>query len=124
MRIGSDDNYVLLERVGQDGSATLLRIEAATLGADWKFAVVHEQVQLNSADETRQTVADFTAHRLQRFAILLSEGGWLRGKRDPVGNMLVRYRVGQISAGAALEGEVALGVEAGETFCRKLGALL
>jgi hypothetical protein len=124
MRIGSNDNYVLLERVGQDGSATLLRIEAATLGADWRFAVVHEQVRLNAADETRQTVADFTAHRLQRFKIMFSEGGWLWGKRDPAGNMLVRYRVGQFSAGAALEGEVVLGVAAGDTFCRKLGALL
>ncbi len=124
MRIGSNDNYVSVERIGQDGSAPLVRIEAATVGADWKFAVVHDQVQLNATDETRQTVADFTAHRLQRFKIMLSEGGWLRATRDPAGTMLVQYRVGQLSAGAALEGEVVLESKAGKTFCRELGELL
>ena len=124
MRIGSDDSFIRLKRVGQEGSAALFRIEAATAGVGWKFAAVHERVRLNASDETRQAVADFTTRRRQRCEIVLSEGGWLRIKRDPAGLILVRYRVGQLSAGAAWEGEIVLGVEAAETFCRKLGALL
>ena len=124
MRIGSDNSSISLKKVSQEGSATVWRIEATTSGAGWKFAVFHDRIGLHAAGETRQAVADFSSHRLQRLEVTLSEGGWLRVKRVPAGYVLVRYRVGQLSIGSAVEGEVILEPEAGETFCRRLGALL
>ena len=66
----------------------------------------------------------FTAHRLQRLNLVLSDDGWLRIKRVPSGRTLVRYRVCQLKASLVLEGEVRLEAEPAEAFCRELGGLL
>ena len=94
------------------------------VGVRWKFAAVHDRVRVDKSDETLRQIADFTAHRVQRLGMMLLEGGWLRIKRDPSGCILIRYRVGQVSAGAALEGEVFLKGKSAEAFYRELGGLL
>ena len=124
MRIGSDDSYLCVERVGQEGPKVVWQIEAAIRGFGWKFAAVHDQVRADAGDDTARQLADFTAHRVQRFEMLLLQDGWLRVKRDPEGCILVRYRVGQASTGAALEGEVFLKRKPANVFCEELSGLL
>ena len=123
MRMGSGDSFLSLERVGPDGPAIVWRISAAVAGAGC-IAAVHGQAKVFAMDETPAQLAGFTDHRVQRFELTLSEGGWLRIKRVPSGRTLVRYRVGQWKAGMALEGEVRLEGEAAEAFCREIGSLL
>ncbi len=124
MRIGSDDSYLSVERVGQEGSKLLWRIEAAVAGGGWRFTAVHDLVRVDTTDETIGRIGAFTAHRIQQFEIILVEGVALRIKRDPSGRVLIRYRVGQVNASAALEGAVVLKGETANAFCRQLKGLL
>jgi hypothetical protein len=124
MRIESDHSHLCIERIGQEGPTVVWRIEASVRGLGWKFAAAHDQVRADAADDTSKRLADFAAHRVQRFEMMLLEGGWLRIKRDPEGCILVRYRVGQVSTGAALEGEVLLKGKAANVFCGELSGLL
>ena len=123
MRIGSDDSFLSLERVGQEGPTVVWRIAAAVTGVGCIVAV-HGRAEVRTTDETPERVANFKANRVQQFELMLSQGGWLRIKRDRRGRTLVRYRLGQLSAGAALEGKVRLEGECAKAFCRDLGGLL
>jgi hypothetical protein len=123
MRIGTDNSFLSIESVGWDGSA-VWRVEAAVGGADWNFAVIHEQVKAAVTDGALSQMDDFTAHRIRQFDIALLDGGWLRLKQGGSGCVLVRYRVGQVSAGAALEGEIVLKGQSAKEFCRKFRGLL
>jgi len=77
-----------------------------------------------ATEETPTQIADFRAHRRQRFELALSEGGWLRVKRVPSGHTLVRYRIAQWKAGLALEGELRLEGEVAQAFSNDIGGLL
>jgi hypothetical protein len=123
MRIGTDDSFLSLERVEQVGPTVVWRIAAAVAGAGC-FAAVHGRTKVHTTDDTLGRVANFTAHRVQKVELMLSRGGWLRIKRDPNGGTLVRYRLGQLTAGASLEGKVYLEGESAKAFCRELGGLL
>jgi hypothetical protein len=124
MRIGSDGSFLYLEKVGQEGSTITWRVAAAVGGPGWRFTATHNQVQLDNTDETVSRTAEFIARKVQRIDVILREGGWLRIKRDPKGCILVRYRVGQMNTGTALEGEVSLQGESAEAFCQQFGGLL
>jgi hypothetical protein len=123
MRIGSDGSFLYLEKVGQEGSTITWRVAAAVGGPGWRFTATHNHVQVDNT-ETGSWTADFTARKVQRIDVNLREGGWLRIKRTPSGCILVRYRVGQMNTGAALEGEVSLQGESAEAFCQEFGGLL
>jgi hypothetical protein len=88
------------------------------------FAAFHGRTKVHTTDDTLGRLANFTAHRAQHVKVMLSHGGWLQIKREPRGRTLVRYRVGRLSAGAALEGKVRLKGKSGEVFCRELEGLL
>jgi hypothetical protein len=124
MRIGSDDNFLRVEKVGQRGPTVTWRVVAAVGGPGWWFAALHHCVEVSDPCEAARRIADFTGCKVQRIEIILLQGGWFRIKRHPSGSLLVRYRVGQANSGAALEGEVSLNVEAADAFCRQLGDLL
>jgi len=123
MRIGSDDSFLSLERVEQEGPTLVWRIQAAIVGAGC-IAAVCRRAKVAITDGTLERMADFSAHRVQQFKVILSHGGWLRVKREPRGRTLVRYRVGRLSSGATLEGKVRLKGKAGEVFCREVEGLL
>ncbi len=123
MRIGSDDSFLSVEKVEADGSTVIWRILASVAGPGC-IAAVHSQARVETTDEIVRRAVDFAAHRLHRFDLTLSEGGWLRLKRVPSGRTLVRYRVGQVKAGAALEGELHLEGEPAEACSRELRELL
>ena len=99
-------------------------MESAVGGADWKFEVIHDRVRVAATDEILSQIDNFAAHRVRNFDIVLLDGGWLRIKHGGRGCVLVRYRVGQVSVGAALEGEIALEGQAAKVFGRKLRGLL
>jgi hypothetical protein len=124
MRIGSDDTFLRVEKVGRKGPTLTWRVAAAVSGPGWWFAATHHRVQVSDSSETAGRIADFTARKVQRIELLLHQGGWLRIKRNPSGCILVRYRVEQANSGAALEGEVSLNSGAAKAFCRQLGGLL
>jgi len=124
MRVGSDHSYLSVERVGQEGPKLIWRIEAAVASGGWRFRAVHDRLQVDTTDETLRRIGDFTANRIQQFEMILAEGVGLRIKRDPSGRVLIRYRVGQVSPSAALEGAVVLKGETADAFCRQLEGLL
>jgi len=123
MRIGHNDNSLSIEKVGQN-TCPIWRFEATVIGAGWMFAGMYDRVIANSSPEIRKAMADFAALRAQRFEVELSEGGWLRLKRDARGYILLRYRVSRLQAGAALEGEIVLESDFAGGFCSELAALL
>ncbi len=123
MCIGSENSFLSLERVEQEDPTVAWRFLAAAAGAGC-VAAVHGQANVITTEETPAQVADFMAHRAQRLDLVLSEGGWVRIKRNPNGRALVRYRVSQLKASLVLEGEVRLEPEPAEAFCRELGGLL
>ena len=123
MRIGHNDNSLCIEKVGQN-SHPIWRFEATVIGAGWMFAGMYDRVVANTSAESSNQMADFAALRAQRFEVDLSEGGWLRLNRDVRGYILIRYRVGRLQAGAALEGEIVLESDSASSFCKELEAIL
>jgi hypothetical protein len=123
MRIGHNDNSLNIEKVGKE-SGPIWRIEAMVIGAGWMFAGMYERVMVNALPGTAREMAQFAELESREFEVGLSEGGWLRFKRGPRGHILIRYRLGRLQAGAALEGEVVLEGEAASSFCKGLSALL
>ena len=124
MRIGDKSNSLQLERVEATPPVVAWRCEATALTGGWKFAAVHDQVLVNSLEEVFQQLVDFSILQIPRVEIVLSEGGWLRIKRDMRGQVIVRYRLARLSIGAAVEGEVILDHERGDKFCKELSGLL
>ena len=124
MRIGSDNSFLSVDRVAKQDPGPVWRVEAASVSDGWKFAASHERVRVLNAEETLAQVSEFAFLKAQRVDMALSEGGWLRVKRHPNGQILVRYRVARMSAGRALEGEVRLEPEFAEAFYHELRRLL
>jgi hypothetical protein len=123
MYIGSDSNFLSLEKVQHEGPTLVWRFLAGVAGAGC-IAAVHGEAEVITTDETPTQIADFRAHRAQKLGLVLSEGGWLRIRRVPSGRTLVRYRVCQLKASLVLEGDIRLEAEPAEAFCRELGELL
>ncbi len=123
MRISTDDRFLSLERVGTEQLDVIWRIQATVAGEGCVVAV-HDRVKVHTTDETPGRVADFTARRAKRLELMLSKGGWLRLNRASDGCTLIRYRLGRLTAGTSLEGEVRLEGESAEACCRELGGLV
>jgi len=123
MRIGHDDNFLCIERVSQT-PCPIWRLEARALGAGWMFAAMYDRVLVTASDEALKDAAAFTELKVQRVEVELSEGGWLRFRRDVRGYILLQYRVGRLKEGAAIEGEIVLEVEPAKAFCQDLHSIL
>ena len=124
MRIGSDDNWVCLERVGPPHPPSVFRFTALAIGAGWKFAVTGQQVLVYRSNEILDDIADFTALKIHQVELPLSDGGWLLIKRPPKGFILVRYRVTRRGVGASLLGRIVLEGDAAKAFCDDLSIFL
>jgi hypothetical protein len=124
MNIGADYRFLSLERVGQRGPDLFLRLAAAALGPGWRFTAAHERIRVIPENNALEQIADFAALQARSFKVKLRHGGWLRVRRDRHGHILVRYRVCQVSAGAAVEGEARLTGAAAEDFCSGLSEAL
>lgn len=124
MRIGDRSNYLSIERIEASAQNCVWHCEAAAVCAGWKVVAVHDQVVVNQWEEALQQALDFVILQIPRVEVGLSEGGWLRIRRDIRGHIVVRYRLGRLSAGAAIEGEVVLDARSGDDFCRELTAVL
>jgi hypothetical protein len=123
MRIGHKDNFLFIEKIGP-AAFPMWRFEASILGPGWQLSAVYDRVVVNTSPETLGQITDFGGRRTHKLELELSEGGWLRLKRDARDFVLLRYRVGRLQAGAALEGEIVLEAEAAGPFCRELNTLL
>ena len=124
MRIGSDDNWICIERVGPPHPAWVCRFTAAATSAGWKFAVSGEQVLVCVSKQILDDIADFAALKIHQVELGLSDGGWLLIKRHVKGFVLVRYRASCRSLGAALQAAIVLEAEAAKAFCNDFTELL
>jgi hypothetical protein len=71
MRIGSDNNFLSVERVEQEAPAITWRIAAAIGSPGWWAAAMHERVKLDSTPEAAARGADFAAGATQRLELRL-----------------------------------------------------
>ena len=124
MRIGDKYNSLSIEKIEPAEPHSGWRFEAAAAGAGWKFAAVHDTVTVRCSDDALKQAVDFAILQSPQIEVLLSEGGWLRIKRDLRGYIVVRYRLGRLTLGAAVEGEVILDIKAGDAFCKEFSQLL
>jgi len=124
MRIGDQTTGLTLERVEAASRFCTWRCEATAVVAGWKCAAVHDKVTIDGFEEAFQQMLDFSILQIPRVEIALSEGGWMRIKRDFRGRIVVRYRLVRLDVGAAVEGEVVLEAERADVFCRDLIGLL
>jgi hypothetical protein len=124
MRIGDRSNYLSIERIATLGQNCVWHCEAGAVCAGWKVVAVHDQVLVTEWEKALQQALDFVILQIPRVEFGLSEGGWLRIRRDSRGYIVVRYRLGRLNAGAAVEGEVVLDSRKGDEFCKELTAVL
>ena len=124
MRIGRDENFIAIERITSPAPGCACRVEAVITGAGCKFSAAHNKVVIEPSEEMfdqGQAFFELTEHQLD---LQLSEGGWLRFKRNSKGCIIVHYRLVRWEKWAAIEGEILIEPEFSPDFCRELKALL
>ncbi len=124
MRVGSDDNWICIERVEPPETVSAYRFTAAATGFGWRFAASGEQVLLCVSNGIVDDFIDFAALKSHRIELALSDGGWLLIRRNIKGFLILRYRVGCRNVGAALQGELMVEPEAAQAFYNDFKALL
>lgn len=124
MHFGSRDNYLCVEKAGYVGTTVRWRVEAVVGCDGWHSAAVHDNVKVADFGKASRGMADFAARKTQRFKVFLVEGGWLLVNRNRSGGVVIRYRVGHVKAGAAIEGVVFLSRKDAKRFCLHLGGLI
>lgn len=124
MRIGNDDTFLLMEATPLEGGYSALRVESVASASGRKFTAAHDRLMMDSDDATVHRFAEFADLKREQFETPLTEGGWLRFRRDSHGAIIVRYRIGSYKSSAAMEGEVLVDGEFANSFCRDFGALL
>ncbi len=121
MNIGADYSFLSLEGVRRHGPDLFLRLTAAVVGPDWKFTGALGRMKVRAETRTLKDITRFAARKTRCLALPLRYGGWVRMRRYRNGHILVRYRVRQAGAGAAIEGRACLTGRSAEDFCSGLG---
>jgi hypothetical protein len=124
MRIGGNDNFLLIEKRDANDVYSPWRVEAVATASGQKFSMVHDRVILDASEKTLRQFADFEALKTDHIKIPLSEGGWLNLERQTRGYITVHFRVLSTKLSAALDGAVVVEGDYASGFCRELGALL
>jgi hypothetical protein len=131
VRYGSEANFLTIHpNSSPDPYDQRVKIEAVATSGGRRFSAVNDRIVAFSSEETNLRFADFADLKISEFELRISEGGWLRFKRDLRGYVTVRYRVcGDILAGmesflAAMEGEVIVEGEYTNQLYRDILALL
>jgi hypothetical protein len=124
MRIGQDDNYLLIECSSPLGGYSTCRLEAVAAAGGGRFTAVHDRLMMDASGQTGQQFSEFADLKTAAIEIRLTEGGWLRLERDHRGYITVRYRIAGWRAAAAMEGEALIEGEYAGSFCREFGAFL
>jgi hypothetical protein len=124
MRIGDEHNFLLIEECTLEGDYAVLRVEAMASASGRKFTASNDRLMMEVSDETIQRFLDFAALKIAKFETGLTESGYVRFQRDSHGAITVRYRIGGWKALAAMEGELLVGGEFANRFCRDFEALI
>ena len=124
MRIGDDDNFLLIEARSLEGDYAALRVEAVASASGRRFSVLHDSLMMDVDEATVQRFSEFASLKTEQFEIALTENGWLRFQRDLRGAITVRYRIATYKMPAALEGEVFVHGEFANKICREFGVFL
>jgi hypothetical protein len=124
MRIGTDNNFLSLERVEPDDPHSPWRVEAVASASGQRFTAAHDRVMLDASEKTIQQLAEFESLQAQGVEVVLTEGGWVRLERDAHGAVSVSYRLASWKGHAVLKGELIVDGEFAGACCRELAALL
>lgn len=124
VQLGNEENFLRIESKPLYGSNTLLKIEAVATASGCRFTAVHDRIVIDSSEETKKRFADFTTLNTVEFELLLSEGGWIRLKRDVKGYVVVGYRIADWKASAAMEVEIIVEGEFTQQLYNDIAALL
>jgi hypothetical protein len=123
MQIKTDDTFLAIERVRKNGATAVWELQTAVTGTTCVVATCR-QARVRADGEVRKRVSDFAAQRARRLELLLPRVGWLRLRRGLSGQTVVRYRVGGLSGGSSVEGELRLEGKATQACCHELRKLL
>jgi hypothetical protein len=118
----TDDIFLAVERVAKKRGTLTWEIQAAVTSTSCVVAVC-KRARVRADGETRKRVAGFVAHRLHRLDLILPQGGWLRFSHGTNGRTRIGYRLGGLSGGTSVEGELRLEREAARACCRQLRRL-
>ncbi len=124
MRIGDDDNFLLLEARSLEIDYAALRIEAVASGSGRRFTALHDRLLMDADEAVIQRFSEFSSLKTEQFEVALTEKGWLRFRRDSHGAITVRYRIAAYKVSAVLEGEVFVHGEFANKICREFGVFL
>ena len=124
MRVSSRHSFLCIEREGTADEPVVWRLEAEMSGENWRFAFIDCRLRVPNAEEARTALAQFEAREIQRFHIMLPDGGWLRVKRDVRGYVLIGYHLTRVRSGAAVHGEVVVEPGSGTNVCKEFQDLL
>ncbi len=75
MRIGGENNFLLVMKRASDDVHSPWRVEAVATPSGQRYSAVHDRVMLDTSEKTIQQFAEFEALKTQRVDISLSEGG-------------------------------------------------
>jgi hypothetical protein len=124
MRIGTDENFLSIERDSHEGGYPVFHAEAVSIASGRKFTASHDRLMLDTSEAVAKSFSDFQSHKSEYAEIPLSESGWLRFSRDNRGYIAVNYRIAGWKSSVAVEGEIYVEGEFTNRFCREIIELL
>ena len=124
MRIGRENSCFSITKIDPQDPYSAYRVEAAAAGEGFQVRGIHEVVTLPSSPSVLAEFADFESRKNNLLELRISEGGWLRFKRNIRGTIVFHYRLCRWQLGAAFEGEIIVDGEFATDLCRELKSLL
>ena len=126
MRIGDDQDYLLIEKVDSGDPHSGFRIEGKAKASRAEFSGMNDCVHFDITDDLSRGLDEFEALRQKDLDVMMTEGCNLRLSRDAHGNILVHYRIAHWKLGreVGLDGVAQVDGESGQRFCRDFRKLV
>ena len=123
MRIGHDENYLIIERVDEADPYSGFSIQAMCGYDDAKFSGSNGTVHFDQAENAKESFEEFKNLQRSETRIELTEGCSLVIHRLSRGDLKVGFRIRRYRLDATLDGHVIVSGEDTTEFLRDLGKM-
>lgn len=124
MRIGRNDNFLVIESIRFEPGYTVCRVESVANSSESRFSVTHDRVMIESSGQVLQQFEEFQYLDTQFFQLTMTWGGWIRCERNSKGCITISYRIFSRIASAAMEGEIDVDLEFSHSLYRGIRSLI